>query len=111
MFELAQQKKNVVITTSTASGKTLSFLLPVLQTILHDPQARALFIYPTKALASDQLRAIKPIIEHFGKDRVFDRDKVTMVIDHFVPNKDIKAAEQCKMCRDFCCEKGYNPFL
>ena len=71
MFELAQQKKNVVITTSTASGKTLSFLLPVLQTILHDPQARALFIYPTKALASDQLRAIKPIIDYFGQDRVF----------------------------------------
>lgn len=37
-----------------------------------------------------------------GKDSVFDRDKVTMVMDHFAPNKDIKAAEQCKMCRDFC---------
>ena len=37
-----------------------------------------------------------------GQQTVFDRDKVTMVMDHFVPNKDIKAAEQCKMCRDFC---------
>ena len=37
-----------------------------------------------------------------GAERVFDRDKVVMVMDHFVPNKDIKAAEQCKMCRDFC---------
>ena len=37
-----------------------------------------------------------------GQQKVFDRDKVTMVMDHFVPNKDIKAAEQCKMCRDFC---------
>lgn len=37
-----------------------------------------------------------------GKDNVFDRDKITMVMDHFAPNKDIKAAEQCKMCRDFC---------
>ena len=37
-----------------------------------------------------------------GKDRVFDRDKVTMVMDHFAPNKDIKAAEQCRVCRDFC---------
>lgn len=36
------------------------------------------------------------------KDGVFDKDKVTMVMDHFAPNKDIKAAEQCKMCRDFC---------
>lgn len=37
-----------------------------------------------------------------GKDSVFDRNKVTMVMDHFAPNKDIKAAEQCRMCRDFC---------
>ena len=37
-----------------------------------------------------------------GKENVFDKDKVTMVMDHFAPNKDIKAAEQCKMCRDFC---------
>lgn len=35
-------------------------------------------------------------------DKVFDGKKVTMVMDHFAPNKDIKAAEQCKMCRDFC---------
>lgn len=37
-----------------------------------------------------------------NKKGVFDKDKVTMVMDHFAPNKDIKAAEQCKMCRDFC---------
>jgi 3-isopropylmalate/(R)-2-methylmalate dehydratase large subunit len=37
-----------------------------------------------------------------GMDKVFDGKKVTMVMDHFAPNKDIKAAEQCKMCRDFC---------
>ena len=37
-----------------------------------------------------------------NKDGVFDKDKVTMVMDHFAPNKDIKAAEQCKMCREFC---------
>ena len=37
-----------------------------------------------------------------NKTGVFDKDKVTMVMDHFAPNKDIKAAEQCKMCRDFC---------
>jgi len=40
-----------------------------------------------------------------GKAQVFDKEKVTMVMDHFAPNKDIKAAEQCKMCRDFCDEK------
>ncbi|MBP5581148.1 MAG: 3-isopropylmalate dehydratase large subunit, partial [Ruminococcus sp.] len=45
-----------------------------------------------------------------GKDSVFDRNKVTMVMDHFAPNKDIKAAEQCKMCRDFCTEKDITHF-
>lgn len=40
-----------------------------------------------------------------GADQVYDKEKVTMVMDHFAPNKDIKAAEQCKMCRDFCEEK------
>ena len=45
-----------------------------------------------------------------GKDSVFDKDKITMVMDHFAPNKDIKAAEQCKMCRDFCGEKEITHF-
>ncbi|MCI9073069.1 MAG: DEAD/DEAH box helicase [Lachnospiraceae bacterium] len=70
MFELALRGENVVITTSTASGKTLGFLLPVLQEILRNPGARALFIYPTKALASDQYKALRPALEYFGEDRV-----------------------------------------
>lgn len=37
-----------------------------------------------------------------GFTEVFDKEKVTMVMDHFAPNKDIKAATQCKQCRDFC---------
>lgn len=45
-----------------------------------------------------------------GKNSVFDKDKITMVMDHFAPNKDIKAAEQCKMCRDFCGEKDVTHF-
>ncbi len=40
--------------------------------------------------------------ERIGVKGVYDREKVTMVMDHFAPNKDIKAAVQCKMCRDFC---------
>ncbi len=40
--------------------------------------------------------------EKIGAKEVYDKDKVTMVMDHFAPNKDIKAATQCKMCRDFC---------
>jgi DEAD/DEAH box helicase domain-containing protein len=49
---------SVIVTTGTASGKTLCYLLPVLETLMRDPEARALFIYPTKALAQDQADAI-----------------------------------------------------
>ena len=45
-----------------------------------------------------------------GAENVFDKNKVTMVMDHFAPNKDIKAAQQCKMCRDFCGEKEITNF-
>ena len=37
-----------------------------------------------------------------GFDSIFDKEKITMVMDHFTPNKDIKAAGQCKQCREFC---------
>ena len=40
-----------------------------------------------------------------GQDEVFNKTKIAMVMDHFAPNKDIKAATQCKMCRDFCDDK------
>ncbi len=48
--------------------------------------------------------------ERIGAKEVYDRDRVTMVMDHFAPNKDIKAAVQCKMCRDFCTEKEITHF-
>lgn len=48
--------------------------------------------------------------ERIGAKDVFDKDKVTMVMDHFAPNKDIKAAVQCKMCRDFCDAKEVTHF-
>ncbi len=70
MYEAAIQGANVIITTSTASGKTLSFLLPVLQQILENPLTRAIFLYPTKALASDQYRALAPILDYFGPGRI-----------------------------------------
>lgn len=40
-------------------------------------------------------------LEKAGMDKVFDREKVALVLDHFAPNKDIKSAEQCKVCREF----------
>ncbi len=45
-----------------------------------------------------------------GEQAVFDKDKITLVMDHFVPNKDIKAAEQCKMCREFSAEHDISHF-
>src|SRR5262245_2929645 len=46
--------RHVIITTPTASGKTLCYNAPVLSTMLRDPSARALYLFPTKALAQDQ---------------------------------------------------------
>ncbi|MBR2743064.1 MAG: 3-isopropylmalate dehydratase large subunit [Clostridia bacterium] len=45
-----------------------------------------------------------------GFDKVFDKDKVAIVLDHFVPNKDIKAATQSKQCRDFACSHCVSHF-
>jgi DEAD/DEAH box helicase domain-containing protein len=57
-WDAAQRGEHVVVTTGTASGKTLAFNLPVLDALAHDPKLRALYLYPTKALAQDQLRAL-----------------------------------------------------
>ncbi len=45
-----------------------------------------------------------------GFDEVFDKDRIAIVLDHFVPNKDIKAAEQSKQCREFACEHCVSHF-
>ncbi|WP_292490228.1 DEAD/DEAH box helicase [Methanoculleus sp. 10] len=50
--------RNIIITTPTASGKTLCFNVPVFDALARDPEATALYIYPTKALASDQLKTV-----------------------------------------------------
>lgn len=50
---------HIVMATGTASGKTLGYLLPMLNTLMHDPRATALLLYPTKALAHDQLTAME----------------------------------------------------
>ncbi|WP_449620258.1 DEAD/DEAH box helicase [Robertmurraya sp. Marseille-Q9965] len=62
-FEAVQEKKNIVAVTPTASGKTLCYNLPVLQAITEDTQTRALYIFPTKALAQDQKSEINELIQ------------------------------------------------
>src|SRR6185437_6129792 len=53
--ELARARKDFVVVTPTASGKTLCYNLPILNSILENPDTRALHLFPTKALAQDQL--------------------------------------------------------
>src|SRR5215813_14099994 len=55
--------RNVVVITPTASGKTLCYNAPVLSTILQDPSSRALYLFPTKALAQDQLAELQTMCE------------------------------------------------
>ncbi len=59
----ARNGENVLQATPTASGKTLGFLVPVLEAILDDPLATAIFVFPTKALAQDQLRNLNRLLE------------------------------------------------
>jgi len=62
-WEHIKKGAHVVIVTGTASGKTLSYNLPVLDHLLRDPEARALYVYPTKALAHDQLSTTRTLVE------------------------------------------------
>ena len=61
-FDHIHAGRDTVIVTPTASGKTLCYNLPVLNAILEDPQARALYLFPTKALAQDQLQELHGLI-------------------------------------------------
>ena len=76
-IEGALRGENVVMATGTASGKSLGYILPVLHTLLQDPGATALLIYPTKALAHDQVTAIQRWITALGVPialRAYDGD-------------------------------------
>jgi DEAD/DEAH box helicase domain-containing protein len=59
--------RNVVVITPTASGKTLCYNVPVLDAVLRDPAARALYLYPTKALAQDQLAELQGMAERLAE--------------------------------------------
>src|SRR5215831_5835739 len=58
VWDAVERGEHVLVTTGTASGKTLAFNLPVLDAIARDPATRALYLYPTKALAQDQFRTL-----------------------------------------------------
>ena len=68
---------NVILTTPTASGKTLAFNLPVFSALNADPCARALYLYPTKALSNDQLATLQQMARYTGipaKPAIYDGD-------------------------------------
>jgi DEAD/DEAH box helicase domain-containing protein len=71
------QGDNVVLASGTASGKTLSYVLPLLNTLLHDPSSTALLMFPTKALAHDQIAALERWLKALDADiplRPYDGD-------------------------------------
>jgi DEAD/DEAH box helicase domain-containing protein len=74
-FEQIAAGKNVTIVTPTASGKTWCYNLPVLNLLLNDAGARAMYLFPTKALAEDQLHEFNAAVEEMGSDiRAFTYD-------------------------------------
>ncbi len=68
-LDAAREGRNVLTVTPTASGKTLVFALPVLETALEDRGAKALFLYPTKALARDQVGGLRELAAATGRLR------------------------------------------
>lgn len=73
-WELAGCGKHLAIATRTASGKTLCYNLPVLDRLLRDEQGRALYLFPTKALAQDQLSALRSLELHSVEAAIYDGD-------------------------------------
>src|SRR5437762_13213549 len=65
---------DTIVTTGTASGKSLAFNLPVLDTLARDPRARAIYLYPTKALAQDQARKLHEMRAPFLRHAIYDGD-------------------------------------
>ncbi len=76
-WQAAQRDEHVVVTTGTASGKSLCFNLPVLDSLLRDPHARAIYLYPTKALAQDQLRRLRLLAGSQMEVATYDGDTPT----------------------------------
>lgn len=76
-WEASARGEHVLVTTGTASGKTLAFNLPVLDAIARAPKTRALYLYPTKALAQDQFRTLSALRVPKLRPAIYDGDTPT----------------------------------
>jgi len=76
-WEATRRGEHVIVTTGTASGKSLAFNLPVLDLLAREPKSRALYLYPTKALAQDQARALGAFGVKGIKAAIYDGDTET----------------------------------
>ena len=74
VWDLLGDGHNVVVATGTASGKSLAFTLPTLEAIAREPGSRALFLYPTKALAQDQARKLTALALPGAAVALYDGD-------------------------------------
>jgi DEAD/DEAH box helicase domain-containing protein len=73
-WDAALRGEHLVVATGTASGKTLAFNLPVLDALARQPKTRALYLYPTKALAQDQIRSLTELKPPAIKPAIYDGD-------------------------------------
>ncbi len=73
-WEAAARGEHVIVTTGTASGKTLAFNLPVADALAREPKLRAIYLYPTKALAQDQARALQALHVQKLRPAIYDGD-------------------------------------
>ena len=87
-FASASRGEDFVVVTPTASGKTLCYNLPVLNEILHNPDARALYLFPTKALSADQVSELYELIT------LMDVDIKTFTYDGDTPGAARRAVRQ-----------------
>jgi DEAD/DEAH box helicase domain-containing protein len=81
-WDAARAGDHVMVTTGTASGKTLAFNLPVLDAVARDPKTRALYLYPTKALAQDQFRTLSGYRVRGLRPAIYDGDTPTEQRSH-----------------------------
>jgi DEAD/DEAH box helicase domain-containing protein len=73
-WDIAAGGASLILATGTASGKSLAFNLPVLDTIAREPKSRALYLYPTKALAQDQARSLAALKAPNVRAAIYDGD-------------------------------------